>query len=31
MAVYLAETLKQDDDFVVLNDVEINSVMFMFT
>lgn len=31
IAVYLSETLKKNSNFVVLNDVEINSVIFMFT
>lgn len=31
LAVYLAEALKKDGDFVVLNDVEINSVAFFYT
>lgn len=31
LAMYLADVLKKDADFVVLNDVEINSVAFFYT
>ena len=31
IAVYLSDVLKKNSKFIVLNDVEINSVMFMFT
>jgi L-2,4-diaminobutyrate decarboxylase len=31
LAVYLSDILKKDDDFMVLNNVEINSVAFFYT